>query len=227
MIRVTENLKLVRDLLANSAIQAERDPSSVRLLAVSKKQPVARILEAAEAGQRDFGENQVQEGLRKIVDLSSKGLCWHFIGRLQANKTRDVAEHFDWVHSIDRLKLAERLSRQRPDTMAPLNVCLQVNLDGESSKSGVDPGALKELAQAVAELPNLALRGLMCIPAVRTDFEQQRRPFRKLRELKESLSTTAVPLDTLSMGMSNDFRAAVVEGATIVRIGTAVFGARP
>lgn len=226
MIRVTENLKLVRDLLAHSAIQAERDPASVQLLAVSKKQPVARILEAAGAGQRDFGENQVQEGLLKIAELSSNDLCWHFIGRLQSNKTRDVAEHFDWVHSIDRLQLAERLSRQRPPMMAPLNVCLQVNIDAESSKSGVDPGALPELVRAVAELPNLALRGLMCIPAARTDFEEQRQAFAKLRRLKESLSTAAVPLDTLSMGMSNDFRAAIIEGATIVRVGTAVFGAR-
>ncbi|NNC77793.1 MAG: YggS family pyridoxal phosphate-dependent enzyme [Woeseiaceae bacterium] len=226
MIRVTENLKLVRDLLADSAIQAERDPASVRLLAVSKKQPLDKIRAAAGAGQLDFGENLAQEGISKIAELSSLNLCWHFIGHLQTNKTRAVAEHFDWVHSIDRLKIAARLSRQRPDSMAPINVCLQVNIDDEDSKSGVSPDALEELAEAVCELPNLTLRGLMCIPAPRVGFEQQRQAFARLRQLRESVSTAARPLDTLSMGMSDDFRAAIAEGATIVRIGTAIFGAR-
>ncbi len=226
MIRVTENLKLVRDLLAEAAKKAERCPSSVRLLAVSKKHPPAAILEAAAAGQRDFGENLVQEGVSKVTELAPHNLCWHFIGHLQTNKTRAVAEHFDWVHSIDRLKIARRLSDQRPADLPPLNVCLQVNIDGEDSKSGVAAADVRELAGRVADLPNLALRGLMCIPAIRDDFAAQREPFARLRELSESLVADGFKLDTLSMGMSNDFEAAIAEGATIVRIGTAVFGPR-
>ena len=226
MIRVTENLPKIRDLLANSAIQAERDPASVKLLAVSKKQSLDKVLAAANCGQRDFGENQVQEGLTKINQTASEDLIWHFIGHLQTNKTRAVAEHFDWVHSIDRLKIAERLSHQRPAKKLPLNVCLEVNIDAEDSKSGVSPDALPELALAVGELPNLTLRGLMCLPAIRSSFEEQRKPFAALRKLAESLSTSGIELDTLSMGMSADFRAAIFEGATIVRIGTAVFGPR-
>ncbi|MDH3746606.1 MAG: YggS family pyridoxal phosphate-dependent enzyme [Gammaproteobacteria bacterium] len=226
MIRVTENLRKIRDLLANSAIQAERDPASVKLLAVSKKQPLEKVLAAASCGQRDFGENQVQEGLTKINKTLTEDLTWHFIGHLQTNKTRAVAEHFDWVHSIDRLKIAERLSRQRPAEHSPLNVCLEVNIDAEEAKSGVSPNALPELAAAVSELPNLSLRGLMCLPAIRSSFEEQRKPFAKLYKLAESLSSSGIELDTLSMGMSADFRAAIFEGATIVRIGTAVFGAR-
>ena len=227
MIRVTENLGLIRDLLAKSAIQAKREPDSVRLLAVSKKQPLEKILEAAAAGQRDFGENLVQEGVSKVEETRSEDLTWHFIGHLQTNKTRAVAEHFDWVHSIDRLKTAKRLSAQRPTDKAPLKVCLQVNIDKEVSKSGISPDELSDLATAVSELPNLELRGLMCLPAPRTSFEEQREPFAKLRKLAESLIADGIPLDTLSMGMSDDYRAAIFEGATIVRIGTAVFGPRP
>ena len=226
MIRVTENLGLIRDLLAESAIQAKREPDSVRLLAVSKKQPLGKILEAAAAGQRDFGENLVQEGVSKVEETRSEDLTWHFIGHLQTNKTRAVAEHFDWVHSIDRLKTAARLSKQRPADKEPLSVCLQVNVDEESSKSGVSCEALPELAAAVGELPNLRLRGLMCLPAMRTTFEEQRKPFAKLRKLAESLAANGIMLDTLSMGMSADYRAAIFEGATIVRIGTAIFGPR-
>lgn len=226
MIGVTENLAEIRDLLAKSAVKAHREPDAVRLLAVSKKQPLTRVLEAAAAGQRDFGENQVQEGLDKVAGTASQALTWHFIGHLQTNKTRPVAEHFDWVHSIDRLKIAERLSRQRPADLLPLQVCLQVNIDDELAKSGVSPAALPELALAVAELPQLELRGLMCLPEIRHDFEEQRKPFRQLRELSESLADSGIATDTLSMGMSNDFEAAIVEGATIVRIGTAVFGPR-
>ena len=226
MIRVTENLRLVRDLLADAAEKAGRCPSSVRLLAVSKKQPVAAILEAAAAGQRDFGENLVQEGVTKVSELASHNLCWHFIGHLQTNKTRAVAEHFDWVHSIDRLKVAKRLSDQRPAGLAPLNVCLQVNIDGEDSKSGIAAADVRDLAAQVADLPNLALRGLMCIPAIRDDLAARREPFARLRQLSESLLADGLQLDTLSMGMSNDFEAAIAEGATIVRIGTAVFGPR-
>ena len=213
-------------MLAKSAVRAQRDPATVKLLAVSKKHSVDKILEAAQAGQRDFGENFVQEGLDKIEMIVSEELVWHFIGHLQTNKTRAVAEHFDWVHTIDRLKTAERLSRQRPPERDPLNVCLQINIDEETAKSGIEPGALPELAEAVQELPGLCLRGLMCLPAVRTTSEEQREPFRKLRELAESLSATGIATDTLSMGMSGDFDAAIAEGATIVRIGTAVFGPR-
>ncbi|MFQ5608791.1 MAG: YggS family pyridoxal phosphate-dependent enzyme [Woeseiaceae bacterium] len=226
MIGVTENLKLIRDLLADSAKKAERDPAAVRLLAVSKKQPLEKVLEAAAAGQRDFGENLVQEGLSKVENTASVGLTWHFIGHLQTNKTRAVAEHFDWVHSIDRLKIAARLSRQRPAELGPLRVCLQVNIDEEDGKTGVRTDELPELAAAVAELPNLELRGLMCLPAIRRGFESQRVPFRALRGLAESLAQTGIATDTLSMGMTGDFEAAIAEGATIVRIGTAVFGPR-
>ena len=226
MIGVTENLALIKDLLAKSALNAERDPDSVRLLAVSKKQPLEKVLEAAAAGQQDFGENQVQEGLLKVEKTAAEGLTWHFIGHLQTNKTRPVAEHFDWVHSIDRLKLARRLSDQRPTEMGPLQVCVQVNIDNEPGKSGASVDALPELAAAIAELPNLELRGLMCLPAIRTGFEEQREPFRRLRELGESLANNGLETDTLSMGMSGDFEAAIAEGATIVRIGTAVFGPR-
>jgi hypothetical protein len=226
VIGVTENLRKTRELLAKSAVEAERDPATVKLLAVSKKQPVDKILEAARSGQQDFGENFVQEALAKIEATSSAGLVWHFIGHLQTNKTRDVAEHFDWVHTIDRQKTAARLSRQRPVELLPLNVCLQVNIDRETGKSGVEPEALPELARAVGALPNLRLRGLMCLPEIRTTFDAQRQTFAKLRELAESLAASGIDTDTLSMGMSGDYRAAIAEGATIVRIGTAIFGPR-
>lgn len=226
MIGVTENLKLVKDLLAKAANEAERDPATVRLLAVSKRQPLEKVLEAAAAGQRDFGENVVQEALPKIAQTTAEDLAWHYIGQLQSNKTRAVAEHFDWVHSIDRQKIAQRLSDQRPVEREPMNVCLQVNVDNENNKAGIAPIELQDLATAVAELPGLRLRGLMCLPAVRSDFEDQRKPFKILRELAEFLESDDMKLDTLSMGMSNDFRAAIFEGATIVRLGTAIFGAR-
>ena len=226
MIRVTENLSSVSDLLEAAAVEAGRDPGTVRLLAVSKKQPVSKISAAAAAGQRDFGENFVQEGLDKIQALANLPLTWHFIGHLQSTTTRDVAEYFDWVHTIDRPKIAERLSRQRPVGLPPLNICLQVNVDEEPGKSGVSADGLPELARACAELPNIRLRGLMCLPAIRDEFEAQRVPFAKLRRLQQTLKDDGFELDTLSMGMSNDFRAAVFEGATIVRIGTAVFGER-
>jgi pyridoxal phosphate enzyme (YggS family) len=213
-------------LLAKSAADAGRSPDAVRLLAVSKKQPVDKIVEAAAAGQRDFGENFGQEGLYKIDAMAEQNLTWHFIGHLQSNKTRAVAENFDWVHTIDKLKLAERLSRQRPDDRAPLNICLQVNVDNEPGKSGTTIDALPELAAACAELPNIRLRGLMCLPAIRDDFESQRQPFATLRKLAELLQQNGLTTDTLSMGMSGDYRAAIFEGATIVRIGTALFGER-
>lgn len=226
MIRVTENLALIKDLLATAAIEAGRDPDTVKLLAVSKKQPLERLHAAAALGQRDFGENTVQEGVDKIRATAGAGLTWHFIGHLQSNKTRVVAENFDWVHTIDKPKLARRLSEQRPAGLGPLNVCLQVNIDNEPSKSGVSLERLAELAAACAGLPRLRLRGLMCLPAIREGFAAQREPFAKLRERFEALRQDGLPLDTLSMGMSADYRAAIFEGATIVRIGTALFGER-
>jgi len=226
VIRVTENLRKIRDLLDKAAVDAGRRPEHIQLLAVSKKQPLEKILEAAAAGQRDFGENTVQEGIEKVTKLAKKGLTWHFIGHLQSNKTRAVAEHFDWIHSIDTRKTARRLSEQRPEALGDLNVCLQVNVDDEAAKSGIEPNELAELARAVADLPRLRLRGLMCLPAIRTDFSEQRIPFARLRELSESLAREGIRTDTLSMGMTGDYRAAIFEGATIVRIGTAVFGPR-
>jgi len=226
VIGVTENLALIKDLLAFAAAEAGRRPDAVTLLAVSKKQPVSAILAAAEAGQRDFGENFVQEGLEKISRTRDRNLVWHFIGHLQTNKTRLVAENFDWVHTIDKAKTARRLSEQRPEALGPLNVCLQVNVDDEKSKSGLAPDALAELAAAVVELPGLTLRGLMCLPAARLEFEAQRVPFARLRKMAESLAAIGYRTDTLSMGMSSDYRAAIFEGATIVRIGTAIFGQR-
>ena len=226
MIGVTENLRKIRDLLHFAAIEASRDPADVRLLAVSKKQPLEKIREAYAAGQREFGENFVQEGVEKIAAMDKDDITWHFTGHLQSNKTRVVAENFDWVHTIDKLKTARRLSAQRPDGLPPLNVCLQVNVDDEESKSGVTPEALPELAAACAKLPNIRLRGLMCLPAIRDEPDAQRIPFAALRELAEKLRTDGVDTDTLSMGMTADFRAAILEGATIVRIGTALFGER-
>ena len=226
MIRVTENLALIKDLLAAAAVEAKRDPNTVKLLAVSKKQPVERILAAAALGQRDFGENIVQEALEKIRATAETGLTWHFIGHLQSNKTRVVAENFDWVHTIDKPKIARRLSDQRPEELGPLNVCLQVNVDAEPGKSGVSVDGLAELATACADLPGLRLRGLMCLPAIREGFAAQREPFAALRKLADELREQGYPMDTLSMGMSADYSAAIFEAATIVRIGTALFGTR-
>ena len=226
MIRVTKNLANVRDLLAKSAADADRDAESIRLLAVSKKQPISSVIEAAAAGQRDFGENFVQEGLEKIAGTGRDDLSWHFIGHLQSNKTQAVADHFDWVHTVDRFKIAERLSNQRPKQMRDLNICLQVNIDNEPGKSGIAVIEVMALARKIAVLPRIRLRGLMCLPKMRSDFNAQREPFARLRELSDTLLTDGIAVDTLSMGMSGDFRAAILEGSTIVRIGTAVFGPR-
>ncbi len=226
MIGVTENLRKIRDLLDRAALDAGRDPATVRLLAVSKKQPLSSIEEAAAAGQREFGENLVQEGLRKVKSCANRGLTWHFIGYLQTNKTRAVAENFDWVHSVDRWKTARRLSEQRPAARGKLNVCLQVNIDREPSKAGVAAADVRDLAIRVRDLEHLRLRGLMCLPAMRRDFDAQREPFARLRRLAEDLASDGIDVDTLSMGMTADFRAAIFEGATIVRIGTAIFGER-
>lgn len=226
MIGVTDNFRKIQHLLARAAADAGRPAGAVKLLAVSKSKPAALVLEAAAAGQRDFGENFVQEGLAKIETVGRDDLVWHFIGHLQSNKTRAVAENFQWVHTIDRAKIAERLSAQRPYHAPDLDVCIQVNIDAEPGKSGVAPEDALLLAQRVAGMPKLRLRGLMCIPRAREGFEAQREPFRRLRELKDSLAAAGVETDTLSMGMSDDFAAAVHEGATMVRIGTALFGAR-
>ena len=226
MIGVTENFRKIQDLLAQLTAEANRSPGSVRLLAVSKGQPAERVAEAADAGQHEFGENFVQEALRKIQEVGRDDLVWHFIGHLQANKTKAVAERFRWVHTIDRPKIAERLNRQRPVYAGNLNVLVQVNIDREPAKAGVPPEEAHELAAVVAGLPRLKLRGLMCIPAARSGFEAQRKPFRELRLLAESLGQAGLQTDTLSMGMSGDYAAAIHEGATIVRIGTALFGPR-
>lgn len=221
-------LQYVRARLIRAAQAAGRAPESVCLLAVSKLQPVAMIREAAAAGQVDFGENYVQEGCDKVAALADvPGLVWHFIGQLQSNKTREVAAHFDWAHTVDRMRVAERLSAQRPAHLPPLQVLLQVRLADEPGKGGVAPAEVPALAAAIAALPRLQLRGLMCIPPPVADPEAQRRPFRELRELLESLRAAGMQLDTLSMGMSDDLEAAILEGATIVRVGTAIFGKRP
>ncbi|WP_153109591.1 YggS family pyridoxal phosphate-dependent enzyme [Propionivibrio limicola] len=226
MTTISENLQAVRTRIEAAALTRGRRPGDIALLAVSKTWPATAVREAAAAGQTAFGENYVQEGLAKIAELRSLGLQWHFIGPLQSNKTRDVAEAFDWVHAVDRLKIAERLSAQRPEERPPLQICLQVNISGEDSKSGLSPDAVATLAHEVALLPRLQLRGLMAIPEPVADFEQQRQAFRALRELQENLIKDGLPLDTLSMGMSDDLEAAIAEGATIVRVGSAIFGER-
>ena len=212
--------------IARAAEAAGRDAAEVRLLAVSKTWPADSVREAAAAGQRAFGENYVQEGAEKVDALAGLGLEWHFIGPLQSNKTRLVANRFAWVHSIDRLKIAERLSAQRDAHLPPLEVCIQVNVSGEASKSGVAPGELPELARAVAGLPRLRLRGLMAIPEPTSDVALQRARFATLRQLRDQLNADGLALDTLSMGMSDDLEAAIAEGSTMVRVGTAIFGSR-
>ena len=226
MIRVTENFRRIQDLLAKAAMEAGRRPETVHLLAASKTQSPETVLELASAGQRDFGENFAKEGIEKMTATGRDDLVWHFIGHIQSNKTRVIAEHFAWVHTLDRLKIAERLSKQRPFYADELNVCIEVNIDDEEGKSGVTAAGALQLAQAITELPRLRLRGLMCIPAMRDKPDEQREPFARLRELAESLASDGIDTDTLSMGMTGDFVPAIHEGATIVRIGTALFGPR-
>ena len=226
MTAITSNLQVVNHAITQVACMAQRHKEIIELLAVSKGFSAVAVREACQAGQRAFGESYIQEALDKIELLRDLPLQWHFIGPVQSNKTRAIATHFAWVHSIDRLKIAERLSAQRPASLPPLNVCLQVNVSGEDSKSGVAPDGLVELAQAVANLPQLKLRGLMTIPAPAEGLKAQRIPFLKLHELMQQINTQGLALDTLSMGMSHDFSAAILEGATIVRIGTAIFGER-
>jgi pyridoxal phosphate enzyme (YggS family) len=223
---ISDNLRNIRARIDHAARANDRDPVTVSLLAASKAFGPDRVSEAAAAGQTDFGENYLQEALAKMDALSGLPLCWHFIGPIQSNKTRPIAERFAWVHSIDRLKIAERLSAQRPQAMPPLQVCLEVNVSAEASKGGVAPADLPKLAHAVAGLPRLRLRGLMAIPAPERDAAAQRAAFRRVRRLFESLRDSGLELDTLSMGMSGDLEAAIAEGATIVRVGTAIFGNR-
>ena len=228
MASIAAKLQQVQERIALACAAAQRPVQSVTLLAVSKTFDAEAVREAWAAGQRAFGENYVQEALAKIEALSDlrSTIEWHLIGPLQSNKTREVAAAFDWVHGIDRQKIAERLSAQRPSGLPPLQVCLQVNVSSEASKSGVAPAALPALAHAVAALPNLRLRGLMSIPEPAADVAAQRAPHRMLRELFDALRSQGLALDTLSMGMSADLEAAIAEGATIVRVGTAIFGAR-
>lgn len=226
---VSESLAAARQRLADALSAAGRPMADARLLAVSKTKPAAMIREAWHLGQRDFGENYVQEALNKQDELTDlEDIVWHFIGPLQSNKSREVAERFSWVHSVDRQKVARRLNDQRPASLDPLNICLQVNISTEASKSGVSLAELPALAEAVLSMPRLRLRGLMAIPAPSKGLEAQRAPLARLREALEELRERfpEAPLDTLSMGMSDDLEAAVMEGATLVRLGTAIFGAR-
>ena len=230
MSSISHNLQAVRERIDSAARAVLRDPQEVVLLAVSKTFGADAVLEAAQAGQRAFGENYLQEALDKIaaVRAARPDLLpeWHFIGPIQSNKTRPIAEHFDWVHSVDREKIAQRLSEQRPAHLPPLNICLQVNISAEASKSGVMPDEAIALARRIATLPRLRLRGLMAIPEPEENIELQRAPFRQLRQLWTAMREQGLVLDTLSMGMSSDMDAAIAEGATIVRVGTAIFGQR-
>ncbi|TWI58393.1 hypothetical protein IQ22_00097 [Pseudomonas duriflava] len=223
MSTIAENIATVRTRIQAAAQACGREPATIGLLAVSKTKPAAALREAFACGLQHFGENYLQEALTKQSELKDLPLVWHFIGPIQSNKTRAIASHFDWVHSVDRLKIAQRLSEQRPEGMPPLNICLQVNISGETSKSGCAPDELPALAHAVSQLPRLTLRGLMAIPEATTAVEAQQAAFARLRELSEAMNLN---LDTLSMGMSHDLEVAIAEGATWVRIGTALFGAR-
>jgi pyridoxal phosphate enzyme (YggS family) len=224
--KIKDNLIEVKNRIHRYEMLYDREPDSVCLLAVSKNQSIAKIEQAVQAGQHRFGENYVQEALPKITALAHKNLEWHFIGPIQSNKTRKIAENFHWVHSVSEIKIAERLNAQRPANLPPLHICLAVNISHEPTKTGVDANQLLELARACQELPHLQLRGLMTIPAPEKDFLKQRAEFKQLHELWGKLNTEGLALDTLSMGMSDDMEAAIAEGATIIRIGTAIFGSR-
>jgi hypothetical protein len=219
-------LQAVRDQIVNAAALAGRSPTEIALVAVSKTQPASAVRAAWQAGQRDFGENYVQEAIAKMGELADLDITWHFIGPIQSNKTRLIANHFDWVHSIDRLSIAERLSAQRPSGRPPINACIQVNVSGESSKSGCEPAEAGALVAAAARLPGLRIRGLMTVPEPGLPAARQREQLEALRSLQQSISAGEHRLDTLSMGMSADLEAAIAAGSTMVRIGTAIFGAR-
>lgn len=229
MPTIQENITAVQKRLQQAASDAGRNPAEIQLLAVSKTRNIAQISQAITAGVFCFGENYLQEAMDKIDQLDDSKLDWHFIGPLQSNKTRQAAENFAWVHTVDRVKIAQRLSAQRPDDMPALNICLQINIDNEASKSGFNRDQAVEVAATIAQLPKLKLRGLMAIPKLRTVYKEQRQAFAQLRVLMEQINSTldnCHKLDTLSMGMSADLEAAVAEGATLVRVGTDIFGAR-
>lgn len=226
MTELKKRLQSILTQIREAEHQAGRAPESVQLLAVSKTWPAAKLKAMAEAGQTRFGENYLQEALTKIEALAACGLEWHFIGPIQSNKTRDIARHFDWVHSVERLKIARRLNEQRPDDLAPLNVLIQINIDNEDSKSGISPEQLLDLARQIDTMDKLVLRGLMIIPAKTDTPEKQHAVFSRANQLFKTLQTHYPSVDTLSMGMSGDMSAAIAEGSTMVRIGTALFGQR-
>ncbi|AKH20601.1 YggS family pyridoxal phosphate-dependent enzyme [Sedimenticola thiotaurini] len=226
MPAIQSRLETVRQQIQQAVERYHRRADSVQLLAVSKTHPAEAIRQAAAAGQGRFGESYIQEALDKIGQLRDLDIEWHYIGRIQGNKTRAIAENFDWVHSIDSAKQLRRLNDQRPDNLPPLNICLQIKIDDEESKAGITPREARELINSMADYPRLTLQGLMTLPAPAVDLEAQRIPFRRLRELRDELASEALPLPTLSMGMSGDLEAAIAEGSTIVRIGTAIFGPR-
>jgi len=223
---ITNNLLSVHKRIARAAESCGRAPGEIRLVAVSKKHPAAAVIEAWDAGQKDFGENFLQEALPKQAELSHLPLTWHFIGRIQSNKTRPIAEQFQWVHTVDRIKIAQRLNEQRPESLPPLNVCIQVNVGDPDNKAGAPRDQVAELAKRISSLPRLRLRGLMCLPPESEDKAVQRGYFHILYGLRQEIDRLGIKMDTLSMGMSGDLEAAVAEGATMVRIGTAVFGQR-
>ena len=223
---IAENINQINKKIAEFAVKYQRQANEIKLLAVSKTMPVDDIQAAYEAGQKDFGENYLQEALVKIQSLQYPDINWHFIGAIQSNKTREIANAFDWVHSVERIKIARRLNEQRNPELTPLNVCLQINISDENTKAGIQHNELTQLAREITSLPNLKLRGLMAIPAKTESFEEQRSIFRKMHQIMDELNQLGFNMDTLSMGMSNDMEAAIAEGATIVRIGTSIFGAR-
>ena len=223
---IQTGLESVRFTILQATSEYGKPADSVQLLAVSKTRTTDEIMTAFKCGQRCFGESYLQEAVNKIDQLNNDEIEWHFIGRVQSNKTRLIAEKFDWVHSIDKLKQAQRLNDQRPEPLPPLNICLQINIDNEESKGGVKPDDAAGLIQQISQLPRLHLRGLMTLPSPTNNIDDQRKPFRRLRELRDQLATKQLPLETLSMGMSDDIQAAIAEGSTMVRVGTAIFGPR-
>ncbi len=226
MPSIQSRIESVRQRIRQAEQQYRRDPGSVQLLAVSKTRSAGEILQAVAAQQRCFGESYIQEALEKIAQLRERDLEWHFIGRIQGNKTRAIAENFDWVHSIDSAKQLRRLNDQRPEPLPPLKICLQIKIDEEESKAGISPAEARTLINEIDRYPRLSLQGLMTLPAPAGQFEAQRKPFRQLRQLRDELATAELPLLTLSMGMTDDLEAAIAEGSTLVRIGTAIFGQR-
>ena len=226
MQNIENNLARIKQQIEQAATDFDRKTSNISLLAVSKRKPASDLRSAYNCGQRDFGENFLQEAQQKMRELADLDIVWHFIGPVQSNKTKALAESFDWVHCVDRVKIAQRLSNQRPESMPPLNICIQVNIDLEASKSGVAPNDITALAESIRHLPKIKLRGLMAIPAQHSDFESQREPFARLKQALHDLQQHGLDCDTLSMGMSHDMQAAIAEGSTLVRIGTAIFGER-